>query len=116
MNPMSMTLCPLLRSNKKDGNETMKTAKYVKTIVDDGYHMASLYKLSEPVRYTTRPGNEHYTDHVYVSSLDSLRMRECYIFPADEDGKVLDWLELEGSMKGVLSHEHVLDAAGYTLV
>lgn len=100
----------------RNRSETMKTAKYIKTMVDDKYRMASLYKLSEPVRFETSYDEGGYTDYVYVSTLDSNHTTECYIFPADNHGYVLDWIELDGSMKGVLSHEHVLNAAGYTLV
>jgi hypothetical protein len=40
---------------------------------------------------------------------------ETYIFPADEDGEITDWLELDGSFRGGLDHEAALVGAGYTL-
>lgn len=75
---------------------------------------ASLYKLSEPLE-----GNEY----VIVSAVNlevSLGMilpewqkTETYIFPADEDGEVIDWSELPGSQKGTLDHADALRDAGY---
>ena len=41
---------------------------------------------------------------------------ETYIFPADEDGNVLDWGELEGSYRGGMDHEEALHNAGYEIV
>lgn len=38
---------------------------------------------------------------------------ETYIFPADKDGNVLEWIELNGSFKGELNHERALREAGY---
>lgn len=41
---------------------------------------------------------------------------ETYIFPADENGKVTDWGELDGSYKGGLDHATALLNAGYEVV
>lgn len=38
---------------------------------------------------------------------------ETYIFPANEDGKVVHWAELEGSFRGGLDHERALRNAGF---
>lgn len=39
---------------------------------------------------------------------------ETYIFPSNQDGKIVSWTELTGSQRGTLSHEKALKSAGYT--
>jgi len=41
---------------------------------------------------------------------------ETYIFPANGNGKVLSFLELEGSYRGGLNHFKALEGAGYVVV
>lgn len=41
---------------------------------------------------------------------------ETYIFPADEQGNILSYGELEGSFRGALSHTRALNNAGYEVV
>jgi hypothetical protein len=43
-------------------------------------------------------------------------INETFIFPADESGSVIDWGELEGSLRGTTSHQKALEGAGYKLV
>lgn len=38
-----------------------------------------------------------------------------YLFPADEDWEVLNWLELEGSRRGTLSIRETMTEAGYDI-
>ena len=38
---------------------------------------------------------------------------EVFIFPSDEDGKILDWMELDGSLKGTMIHEDAIANAGW---
>lgn len=38
---------------------------------------------------------------------------ECYIFPADADGNILNWLELPGSQKETTDHHLVLTDMGF---
>jgi len=40
---------------------------------------------------------------------------ETYIFPADEDGNITSWGELNGSFRGSLDHEKALRNAGYQI-
>lgn len=40
---------------------------------------------------------------------------ETYLFPADPDGTIKDWLELDGSFKGDLDHERAIRQAGYEI-
>lgn len=75
---------------------------------------ARLYRVEPPVEFEDRDGTTKLTDHVVVSATAVLRP-ETYIFPASSAGKVLDWLELEGSFQGGLDHEHALNRAGYSV-
>lgn len=78
---------------------------------------ARLYALSEPIKW------EHYNDvgeleqriatHVIVSAAVTYSGPETYIFPAMDDGKILNWSELSGSERGILDHVAVLRNAGY---
>lgn len=38
---------------------------------------------------------------------------ECYMFAADDDAEVLEWLEMWPSKRGTLNHLEVIGAAGY---
>lgn len=49
----------------------------------------------------------------YVFELDE-KIIETYIFPCNEKGEVLSWLELQGSKKGVHSIDSILEDLGYT--
>lgn len=76
---------------------------------------ASLYRLSEIIEYGFGDETNH-TGYVIASTaIDPFTGIQTYIFPADEDGNVLDWGELTGSRKGTTSHAEVLSGAGYPL-
>lgn len=80
----------------------MKTATKVKKL--DGFAgIAALYKLSEPL--------ENF-EYVIVSASTVLGV-ETYIFGSNEDGEVLDWEDLPGSVRGVYDHTVALNHAGY---
>lgn len=70
---------------------------------------AAIYKLSEPFAFR----EDRSCTHVFVSSTTVMGTPETYAFPSDEDGKVLDWLELDGSQKGAVTHEVVLRDMGF---
>lgn len=97
----------------------MKTAKLIKRL--EGFTGdARLYELSEPVEYDKLWGESDApaktTRFVIVSATHAMFSGpETYIFPADENGNVINWGELDGSGKGSLSHESVLEDAGYAL-
>lgn len=84
----------------------MKTAKLIKDNLEGFNGHAAFYELSEPL-----DGIEK----VIVSAVSDSHGYETYIFPADNDGDISDWGELEGSMKGTVSHAEVLGAVGYTI-
>ena len=56
------------------------------------------------------------TNYVIVSAVHDHLINETFIFPADESGSVIDWGELDGSLKGTTSHRKALEGAGYKLV
>jgi len=80
---------------------------------------ARLYELSSEIGYAIDWETEEPTAHtrfVAVSAVDVLYSGiETYIFPADADGHVLNWLELDGSQKGTLSHGIAIRDAGWIL-
>jgi hypothetical protein len=55
-------------------------------------------------------------EYVIVSAVRNGWVHETYIFPASREGRITDWLELEGSEKNTTSHEKVLSNAGYEIV
>lgn len=78
----------------------------------------NLYRLDPPFKYYDgTAGGETSTSYVLVSAayVGYLCRNETYIFPADGPDAIepSDWLELPGSLNGVLSHEEALRAAGY---
>lgn len=53
-------------------------------------------------------------EYVLVSAVIApLSGPETYIFPADRDGNIVSWGELEGSYRGGLDHDAALARAGY---
>lgn len=85
---------------------------------------ARLYRVDPPVKYTTfefdpfRREVESVTDHIIVSAVGvvgSYDGPETYIFPANAEGVVTNWGELDGSFKGSQDHEQALTRAGYTV-
>lgn len=81
---------------------------------------AALYRLDAPTTYERTNDEGEYvefsTDHVVVSATVAMFTgSETYIFPADESGEVLSWLELDGSFRGGLDHEEALRRAGHSV-
>lgn len=95
-----------------------KTAEFIKNV--DGFiGEARLYRVTPPVEYDQPYDDEDppakKTNYVVVSSVNALLTGpETYIFPANEDGEVASWGELDGSQRGTLDHVSVLTDAGYT--
>lgn len=87
----------------------MNTATFIREIEGWKGH-ASLYKLSEPLGWP----EENKFDFVIASAVNAFGDGpETYLFGSNEQGVVLDWMELPGSMKGTWSHSEALKAAGY---
>ena len=76
---------------------------------------ASLYGVLPGVAYYA-DGVKHTTNYVIVSAVHDHLIHETFIFPADESGSVIDWGELDGSLRGTTSHRKALEGAGYKLV
>jgi hypothetical protein len=94
----------------------MKIAKLIKDDLTGFRGHAALYQVNPPMvsRSWDEPEKSH--DFVIVSSSNVWGRPETYIFPATRDGKVIDWLEMDGSQKDVYSHNTVLWNAGYDIV
>jgi hypothetical protein len=105
----------------KELEAAVKTATYM-CHLPDWQGEAQLYRLDPPVTYYTwspegHDAEEKRTDHVAVSAVTApFTGPETYIFPADEDGNVLDWTELHSSFRGALDHERALRNAGYEVL
>jgi len=83
---------------------------------------ANLYELDEYVKFNDELDEENggfFFNHIVVSgvetpgSMPNMPARditaETYIFPASEEGSILNWMELPGSFKGEINHEKALD-------
>jgi hypothetical protein len=81
---------------------------------------ARLFQLSEPVAYDYDYDTEQYkssTEFVVVSAADVMFSGpETYIFPANAEGEVIHWGELDGSFKGGLDHRRALTNAGFEVM
>jgi len=88
----------------------MKQATFIKNL-DSFTGEAALYKLSEPAQYD-KPSKK--TKFVAVSATNAkFSGPETYIFPANEDGEVIAWGEMNGSYRGGLDHVEALNGLGY---
>ena len=91
----------------------MKTAKFIKDLSGEGWKgTAMLYEVNPPMK--DYEGKKH--KYVICSTVDAMFTGiETLIFPADKEGKLISWSELDGSERGTISHERVLQNAGYEL-
>lgn len=97
----------------------MKTATELRRL--NGFEGdARLFELSESITYDydyESRKDRSSTRFVIVSAVAAMFSGpETYIFPADEQGQVVHWGELEGSFKGSLDHAQALENAGYIVV
>lgn len=91
----------------------MNTAQLLKDNLPGYNGHAALYRVNPPLKGWD--GDDSYS-LVVLSTAEVLGRHETYIFPADKDGQVTDWLELQGSQKDVTSHQQIFANAGYTVV
>lgn len=91
----------------------MKTATLVGSFDED------LNKNVKQSLYKMNPSHNGY-EYVIASSLFEVvgghQLNETYLFGADKEGVILDWCELDGSMKGTQSHAEALNHAGYSVI
>ena len=75
---------------------------------------AHLYRVDPPVSWEDNEGKKQKTNFIVVSQTNAFLIGwETYIFPADKNGKVQSWAELEGSRKGDISPDDLLREIGY---
>ena len=95
----------------------MLTATKVKKL--DGFAGdVSLYKLVPPlnVKKERKGAFGGKVEYVVVSAtIVMFSGAETHIFPADKNGEIRDWGELDGSYHGGLSHREALKGAGYSM-
>lgn len=93
----------------------MKTATLVRTL-EGWVSDARLYKLSEATPYNHYGRDDKRTDYVIISAVVALFSGpETFIFPATEVGEPINMLEMTGSFRGGLDHEHALEGMGFVL-
>jgi peroxiredoxin len=92
---------------------TMNTAKLIKVLHKDLRRHQSLYKLDPP--YLDDPELDG-VEYVVVSAVNDRLAHETYISPADEEGNITSWGELDGSFRGAMDHERALKGMGYEVV
>lgn len=68
---------------------------------------AALYRMEPP-----HEGHEL----VIVSAVNTDTAYETYLFPGDASGKITDYAELSGSIKGTTDHAKALAEASYEIV
>lgn len=71
---------------------------------------AVLWRLSEEIATDEGIATKYVVSSATVAMFSG---PETYIFPADEHGNVLNWLDLDGSYKGGLDHEEAIRRAGW---
>ncbi len=79
------------------------TARLVRANLPKWQGVANLYQMTPP-----HEGHEY----VIVSAVNQ-HVTETYLFAASPDGEVVEWCEMNGSLKGTTDHAEALAAAGY---
>lgn len=94
-------------------------ATFVKDMSNKFSGTAMLWELSEPIGYRHNWDDgepTEFTDHVVTSAaITSLAGPETYVFPADQDGNILDWGEIAGSFRGGLDHHEAIRRSGWSI-
>ena len=94
-------------------------AELVKENLEGFQGAVNLYKLDKTLEYSEEWDDEVFSyDYIVISGV---KMRsdlmaglagngqETFIFPANEDGEVINWAELPGSFQGHVNHEEALE-------
>ena len=95
-----------------------KEATLIKDVSEQFTGTAKLYKLSPPLQVEPAYDGDFKGKVTYVvvsTAYAPFTGVETYIFPATKAGKVRNWGELGGSMRGTSSHSEVLESAGYAV-
>jgi hypothetical protein len=78
-------------------------AELIRKVNPDARGDQKLWKLSEP--YVS---DDVTCEYVLTSAVDGHGILETFVFPANEDGRVIDWGELEGSYQGDTNHDRAI--------
>lgn len=76
----------------------------------------NLYRVDPPMEWTSCEAGADDTcvkETSYVVSSYGIYEVETYLFPADADGNIINWIELPGSFRGDYNHVEALENAGY---
>lgn len=92
-----------------------KTATFVKDLSNKFTGRAFLFKISPPMKSWSEKKFEYWRYVVVSAVVAPFSGPETYIFPADKEGNVDCWLELDGSQRGTMSHREVLEDLGYVV-
>lgn len=92
-------------------------AEFIKDVSEDFRGIAKLWRITPPVIYTEWNEDDGEIDleaeYVITSATVALFSGpETYIFPADSEGNVLNWMELPGSYRGAMDHEFAISQIG----
>jgi hypothetical protein len=87
------------------------TATFVRDLpASDWRGTAKLWRLSSPHTHEWFEDSTVTFDHVITSAANvPFSGPETYVFAANEDGKVVDWNELPGSLREELDHDRALN-------
>ena len=89
----------------------MPTATFLE-YVDWANHTGSrLFRLEPP----PASPNGTVAEFVLVCEASFITGLETFIYACDRDGAVLDWEEMEGSIRGKMDYEAALNEAGYEI-
>lgn len=97
----------------------MTTIKKIRRV--DGLENGWLFELSEEVAYSwwdfyTDEDRYETTKYVIISGISNLWGTETFIFPANAEGEIVDWKQLDGSLYGMNSIDEVIRRNGWELV
>lgn len=86
----------------------MRKIEFIKDISERFSGTAYLYKVDPPVEYLETEESSKLTSYVCASATNvPLMGPQVFVFPANENGELLDWGEI-GGRKGTLNIEQVM--------
>ena len=100
----------------------MSTAKYMGQAPGEWRGNAKWFRVEPPLQSASYDFDSEsevmheYADVILSAAVVMFTGPETYIFPANEQGEIQSWIDLDGSQRGTLSHEKVLADLGYEVV
>jgi hypothetical protein len=104
MNTISATLVKLITDRQGNSFASPGVARLIR--LDTPFPIGTSYRSKRKV------AKERTTRYIFISTSCVMGEVETYAFPAYSNGKVFDFCELPGSMKGTSDHSEVLSAMG----